>query len=466
MTTIHRIQGLGNPTPGMFRHDNQPQAPAEVRETSSTTPVVDEAPGGTVEQSASPSGATSSEPDIAATVEAAVAKVMQARDQRMPPTVQAQPETTMEVGAGVFDKRRVMFGHWLQHSAGATAMPADLGIDMAAVKQGTDEDLGLMGMAREFATQRLGRAPNGRSEIFRHSFVSTGDFPLLLEDSMNKRLAAMYAQVTPTWNAVARTTTTNDFRNMDVNFGDATPNLEEVIEGGEVRYEGGTEAQETYRVKTYAKGFRVTRQMVINDDLSFLQRKPNEYARAGITLENRLVWEQVLGNDPVQGAALFSSARNNVGIASGNFALTQTNIGRAISMLKRQKDRNGNTILSLDFATLVVPVELEFMASQILEVAGYSPNNLTGEQGQVPSFIRRLRMVSEPLLDDRSLTNWYLFANPASVDIGELAYLRGSTSPQIMTETTTSIMGVDYKGVHDVGAKIVDYLGTFKNVAA
>lgn len=370
----------------------------------------------------------------------------------------------LQVTTDLWDKRKAMFGHWLQHAAGgerSLMQKADLGIDMQAVSEAEREDLSLMSIAREYTTQVLGRAPTGRSEVWKHSFVARGDFPLILEDTMNKRLAAMYAQIAPTWTAVARSTTHNDFRDRDVSFGDATPTLEKVIEGGEVRFQGGTEAQESYSIDTYAKGFRVTRQMVIDDDLSFLSRKPNEFARAGITLENRLVWSQICGpafnnaNIPnVQGAALFSRGRSTLGTSD---TLNAANIGTAMETMSKKRDRNGNTILAMEYMTLVVPANLRFAATALLELNNYSPDAV---DKVIPNYVRNLNLVMEPLLPD---SKWYLFGSPTAMDIAEIAYLRGKSSPEIMTETTSDVLGVSYTAVHDVGAKVLDYFGVYRS---
>ena len=408
---------------------------------------------------------------MADAVAEAVAQLKPTKQQAPKPPVVSRGGS-FEVGTGEWDKRVQKWGHWLQHSAGgekALAMKGDLKIDQTAVSEANDDETSLWTIARACAEKTLGRSPRGRAEVWRHSFASTGDFPLLLEDTMNKRLAAMYEQAAPTWSAICRTESNPDFRPRDVDFEDSTPTFEEVIEGGEIRYDSGVEAQESFKVRTYAKGFRVTRNLVINDDLGFLARRPNQFARAGINLENGLVWEQITGNNNVQGSALFSTARDTLIDSSvtgftgtDDRKLTGPTLGKIMARLATRKDRKGNTVLNMSYMTLVVPEALRYDASKLLELSNYQPNTV---DGVIPGYVRNLRLVAEPLLDATSTTDWYLFASPTAVDIGVLAYLRGSTGPMIMTENTTSVLGVDYKAVHDVGAKVLDYYGVLKVAA-
>ena len=371
----------------------------------------------------------------------------------MAPVQQAPAPQNIVVTLDGFEKRQQAFEHLLQHRAGATPMPGvDLKVDPQAVSE-VGPEMSLMDMAREYAEQRLGRRVRGRDEIFRQSFLSTGDFPQLLENVQNKRLLGIYKQIPATWRTISRVTSAPDFKNISVYAYDGTPTMEEILEHGEVTYEGATEAKDSYRVKTYAKGFRVTRQAIINDDLNFLSRKPMEFARAAITLENKLVWDLITSNATVFGTALFHSDHENLGTSD---TLNEANLSAAFDKLAAQKDRNGNTILDLSYARLVVPVSLRVTGSKLLSSIFY-PTTYTDT---VDPMVRGLDMTVEPILTG---TKWYMFGNPSAVDIVEAAYLGSAGGPMITQETSHSVMGLDYMAVHDFGAKVVDYFGAYRS---
>ena len=356
-----------------------------------------------------------------------------------------------------FDKRRQAHEHLLQHRAGAPMPGVDMKVDDQAVSE-LGSEMTLMEMAREYAEQRLGRTVRGREEIFRHSFLSTGDFPLLLENVQNKRLLGIYQQIPATWRTIARVTTAPDFKNISVYAYDGTPKMEEILEHGEVTYEGATEAKDSYRVKTYAKGFRVTRQAIINDDLNFLSRKPMEFARAAISLENELVWNLIRTNANVFGTQLFDTSHKNV----GTDALSEAALTSAFNAIATQTDRNGNTILDMSYNRLVVPVKLRVTASKLLNSIFYP----TTHTATLDPMVRSIDLTVEPLLDKDTATSYfYLFSSPSAVDIVEAAYLGGRQAPTIMQESSHSIMGLDYMAVHDFGAKVVDYFGAYRGGA-
>jgi len=60
----------------------------------------------------------------------------------------------------------------------------------------------------------------------------------------------------------------------------------------------------------------------------------------------------------------------------------------------------------------------------------------------------------------------YLFASPAVTPVIRYSKLEGNTSPQVETKEGFEIPGIAFLVLHDFGAGIVDYRGTFKNPAA
>ena len=381
-----------------------------------------------------------------------------------PPVVHREAAATANhigITVDAWDKRVSVLGNYLQHAAGPSQWGPAPTVDQGAL--GQTQDMTLMEMATEVVTKELGRKPTGRSEVFRHAFASTGTFPKLLEDAMNKRLLAMYGAAPATWRAISRVVSAPNFQDINFYGYDGTPKLELLRESGEVRQGDTFEESDSYQVKTYAKAFSVTRNAVINDDLGFLSRKPAEFAQAAVTLESDTVWGLITGNTNVFGGKLFqtgSGRRGNTGSAN---TFTAAAIGAAIASMATKKDRNGNTILGLQAATLVTSEARRFAASQIL--AGALTPNETSEV--VPGYVGSLNLITEPRLDLATQPNiWYLFAGAGMAPVIEAAYLRGSAAPQIMREESHSPLGMTMTAVHDFGAKVVDYYGVYRSALA
>ena len=357
-----------------------------------------------------------------------------------------------------WEKRQLVFGHYLQHSAGPTPIKTDLQVDHSAL--GEAHEMTLMEMAKEVVTKEIGRQPKSKAETFRHAFASTGIFPKLLEDAVNKRLLAMYTALPATWRAVSRVVSAPDFKDVNFYGYDGTPKLELLREGGEIRHDKTFEESDSYQVKTYAKGFSVTRNAIINDDLGFLSRKPAEFARAAVTLESDTVWELITGNKNVFGGKLFQTGTGRRGNTGSANALNAAGIAAGMVNMTTRMDRNGNTILGIQPTMLVTSEAKRFEASRLLSTA------LTPDQTSnvVPSYVSSLQLITEPRLDNASQANiWYLFASPGMAPVIEAAYFRGSSAPQVQRDESHSPLGMTMTAYHDFGAKAVDYYGVYRS---
>jgi hypothetical protein len=62
-----------------------------------------------------------------------------------------------------------------------------------------------------------------------------------------------------------------------------------------------------------------------------------------------------------------------------------------------------------------------------------------------------------------SSTAWYLASSPDQVDIIELAMLDGQEGPLVESRIGFDIDGLEIKCRHDVGAKVIDHRGLYKN---
>jgi hypothetical protein len=108
----------------------------------------------------------------------------------------------------------------------------------------------------------------------------------------------------------------------------------------------------------------------------------------------------------------------------------------------------------------VVPAGLELAAEQLI-AQSLVPAKTTDV---VPNSIRSLAVIAEPRLDPASgAVPWFLFANPASIDTIEYAYLEGQDGVFIESRTGFDVDGVEIKARLDFGAKAIDWRGIFKN---
>ncbi len=311
----------------------------------------------------------------------------------------------------------------------------------------------------ETAGTRTRRLP--RHEIAKLA-LSTSDFPSILADVANKTLRQAYEAYPRTFLPFSRRRSAVDFKNINaVQLGEA-PSLMKVNEKGEFTHGSIAESKETYKLATYGRIVSITRQTIINDDLSAFTRIPAGFGVAAATLESDTVWGIITSNPAMgDGVALFHANHANLNTGTGS-ALALAGLGAGMAAMAKQKGLDGVTVLNVQPRYLVVPVALQLAAFQMI-----APNLAPAKSADlVPDYIRALTPIAEPRLDAASTTAWYLFASPDQIDTVEYAYLEGQDGVYIETRQGFDVDGVEIKARLDFGAKAIDWRGLQKNVGA
>lgn len=291
-------------------------------------------------------------------------------------------------------------------------------------------------------------------------YHSTSDFPLLLEDIVNKTLRAGYREAPQTFMPFTRMVTVSDFKTISrTQIGDA-PELLEIPETGEYKDGSVGEGAEKYAVKDYGRIVSITRKVIINDDLDAFTRVPEMYGRRARSLESNLAWAQITSNPLLaDGVNLFDAAGHNNLTTGPGTVISIDSIGIMRGRMRRQLSLGGDFI-NVDPRYLVVPTSLETIGQQFISQIQ------ADAAGNVNPFAGTLQLVAEPRLDDASATAWYAFSTSDEIDILEMAKLSGEEEPMIATRDGWRVDGAEIKVRHTVGAKVIDYRGLQKNDGA
>jgi hypothetical protein len=318
--------------------------------------------------------------------------------------------------------------------------------------------LSLLELARE-TLDAAGVATRGLSklELAGRALHGTSDFPLITADVANKTLRQGYDNAARTFQSWARQTTAPDFKDIRrVQLGDA-PSLDKVLEHGEFTRGTIAEGQEKYRMYTYGKVVGVTRQLIINDDLSAFTRIPELFGRAAADLESDIVYGLLAANPTMSdGNAVFSSAHAN--LAGTGAAISIATLDAARKAMRKQKGTAGRFInVTPEF--LIVGPDNETTAQQFLSQA-YLPQ----QNSNINPFAGSLfKLVVDPRITNG---NWYVAAAPSQIDTIEYAYLEGEGGVAIETRMGFDVDGMEIKVRHDFGAGVIDYRGLYKNPLA
>ena len=291
----------------------------------------------------------------------------------------------------------------------------------------------------------------------------TTDFPSLLLDAANKLLRQAYEQSPRTWMPFSRVVSVPDFKNVNrIQLGEA-PALAKIPEHGEVSFGTIGDAKEVYALSSYGKAVAITRQAIINDDLSGFTRVPELFGRSAANLENDIVYSILnLNANMGDGNPLFGSAHGNLGTAG---AISDTTLGEMRKKGRLQTGLDGATLLNIMYEYLIVPPSLETVAQKQLGLV--QPDAASN----VNPFSNLYRLIVEPRLESGtvaiassgSATAWYSAASPSQIDTIEAAYLEGFEGVRVESEVEFDTDGVKIKAMHDFAAKAIDHRGLFKN---
>ena len=165
---------------------------------------------------------------------------------------------------------------------------------------------------------------------------TSGDFAKVFGTIANKAMLKGYEEAAEVFPMFTASGNLSDFKiQTRVDLGQF-PSLRQVAAGAEYKYVNLGERAETAVLATYGELFSITRQGIINDDLSMFTRLPAKMGRAAIRTVGDLVFNIFINNpNMADGNPVFDAAHNNLLSAS---AINTASIDAARVAMATQKD--------------------------------------------------------------------------------------------------------------------------------
>lgn len=310
----------------------------------------------------------------------------------------------------------------------------------------------------------------------RAAFHFGGSFPSLLLDAVNKSLLAGYLEAPVSYRrAFKQGDSVPDFKRIYRVRLSETPNLPIWPDGQAPEETALVDERESFAVEARSRKVSFSWKLIINDDLAALSRVPAALGAAAARTENALAWTVLTSNPTLQdGVALFSAAtgnrkRTNVGTTA---AISVDSLSEARSIMRKQVGLNtkgGNAsdaILNLEPRFLVVPASKETLADQVVN-STFDPTLLTNQTNlRANPFLKKLEVITEPLLDTASATAWFLLCSPEQATTVEFCHLQGFEQPQARSWIDDETLAHSYAVVSCFGAAAIDFRGAVKNAGA
>jgi ATP-dependent protease ClpP protease subunit len=296
-------------------------------------------------------------------------------------------------------------------------------------------------------------------------FHTTSDFPNLLQTSGTRFLLESYEASQSPLKQLARQRVVDDFRPINVIRLGESPALLQVDESAEITYGTRSENKESYAPVTFARLFALSRQAIINDDLSAFTDQTRTWGMAAAMCEANALAAPFLANSGnganlSDGNPLYTTARNNKFTGAGS-TLSVTSIDACRAALRSVKGLDGNTPLNLVPKYILVPPALEGQALQAVASQTYPPT--PGDANPVANL--HLSVLVEPRFLPNT-TSFRLFADPAQLPCIEIAYLNGQVGPVVLQKDGWNVEGVEFKCRLDIGVGLVEWRPTSYSVGA
>ena len=302
--------------------------------------------------------------------------------------------------------------------------------------------------------------PRNPTLLAERAFHTTSDFPLLLSAAANKMLLAAYQPAQPTYRQIFLRRDFRDFKpHRHLRVGDF-PTLLPLLENGEIQAGTMSESQEIVLLQTFARRIRVTRPMLVNDDLGAFTDFAAAIGRRVADFENATAYgllNVANGDGPTLttgNATVFGTAAARANKASSGSVLDLGGLAAGRAAIMKQKTLDGLPIAVGSSMRLVVGPNQELAARQLtVSVAATQTSNANVYAGFVQPLV-------EPLIQNN---RWYLFSDPLSAPVYVYGYLNGAEGPQVTTGPVSGVDGVEVSVIFDFGVGAIDWRGAWFN---
>ncbi len=302
--------------------------------------------------------------------------------------------------------------------------------------------------------------PRESAKLAERAFHTTSDFPLLLSAAANKMLLAAYQPAQPTYRTIFLRRDFRDFKpHRFLRIGDF-PGLALLSENGEIQAGTMSESQELVTLATFARRIRVTRQMLVNDDLGAFTDFAAMIGRRVADFENATAYGLLglasgAGPTLVSGATtVFATGAARANMASAGTALDLTNLAIGRAAIMKQKTLDGLPISVGSSMRLLVGPNQELPARQL------TVSVQAAQIGNANVFAGFVQPLVEPLIPSN---RWYLFSDPLAAPVYVYGYLNGAEGPQVTTGPVSGVDGVEVSVIFDFGVGAIDWRGAWFN---
>ena len=296
--------------------------------------------------------------------------------------------------------------------------------------------------------------------------LATTDFAAILENVMNKGLFRGFEGAAVTWNQWCSTGSVADFKAYTRPGLSQFTSLAVVAENAAIADGIMTDKKETGALLTYARKLSITREGIVNDDLSAFSENATRMGEAASRTIDEIVYAMLesgtLGVGPTMledATPLFDAVAhfNHVTALVGGTPPTEAAITVAKVAMARQVDQN-SILVGIRPAFSLGPPELE-ETFQKLATAEFSPDGAAN-----PFEPNSIRGTFQPITSARlaDVAAWYMAG--ARGQTVEVNFLNGQASPSMERDSGWSTFALHWKVWIDADVLPLDWRAMYKDM--
>lgn len=321
---------------------------------------------------------------------------------------------------------------------------------VAEIEKGNPYKLkSLIDMA-EIAVGKDAKLCSTKSELVARAF-NTGDFAEIITEGVRTVMRDEAKVRAPLWRELANTENLPNFKETDLVMVDDAPDLMAVSEDGEYKQAIIKGSGEKIQLATFGREVAITRQAIINDEISLLYKLPRKFMQSGYRLSDKLMFNAILAGKMGDGKSVFQAGNANkwgnltTGITVGDyeklimalhksFATATTSEGDALDL------RGEFLLASPDHAS---------MLEAVLNTAS-KPDEYNPAYKKFQQVIETARMNS---------VNGAIGLTSKDFDSVIMGFLDGQMDPWLETGDGFTSDGAKFRITYDITSKVIDRRG-------
>ncbi len=283
--------------------------------------------------------------------------------------------------------------------------------------------------------------------------MSTSDFPLLLADSLDRRLVASFKSMPAVWRNYIKvtndvTTMTRAVKRFRCTRGDGL--LANVPQGDSYPTDSKSESTYSFTMGKWGRRRDFTWELMIDDDLGALKSTPDDFGYQAANKEAQFASALHVGNTTLYSATHAVAGTNYANLATST-PLTMANLSAAISAMGLYPHDDGvSPVLNTPKYLVVGTKGMEHTALQILNsltvaVRGDTDAVNFPTASLLPAKITSsMQVLIDPFMRYNDATNyatsWYLFSDPNDGWAAEMAFLAGHETPEMFMKNSNQVL--------------------------